>query len=536
MTWSRRAFLAGVGGAAAVAASAEPAETDGGAFDKGDALDPLVRKERACRVRNKAAFYQRDLPVPAQLANGEEEDYPYIANFCKGLPHKANGEVRGAAYESLLAALAGDDPAAFESVPLGGVRPLRNPQAGMAFDLEGPDSQHLAIPPAPRIDSPENSAEMCELYWMALARDVHFSDYATNAIVADACADLSALSDFRGPTDMGAVGPANVFRGSTPGDLAGPYVSQFLLKKVPYGSLAISQRQQTVLPGIEFVTDFDTWLAIQNGAAPGETDALDPVRRYVRNGRDLAAYVHVDALYEAYLNACLALLAMGAPVDAANPYASSATTDAFGTFGGPHILSLVTEVATRALKAVWFQKWYVHRRLRPEEFGGRVHQHLVGAKDYPIDSEILDSQAVADTFSAYDTYLLPQAFPEGCPLHPAYGSGHATVAGACITILKAWFDESHVLTDPVVANADGTGLDPYTGPGTLTVGGELDKLAANIALGRSFAGIHWRTDYWEAAKLGEAVALGILRDQRRTYMEDFHGFTLTKLDGTTVTA
>lgn len=73
--------------------------------------------------------------------------------------------------------------------------------------------------------------------------------------------------------------------------------------------------------------------------------------------------------------------------------------DAFGTFGGPHILSLVTEVATRALKAVWFQKWYVHRRLRPEEFGGRVHYHLSGATAYPIDSEILNSQAVQQTFS-----------------------------------------------------------------------------------------------------------------------------------------
>ena len=26
----------------------------------------------------------------------------------------------------------------------------------------------------------------------------------------------------------------------------------------------------------------------------------------------------------------------------------------------------------RALKAAWYQKWSVHRRLRPEEFGGRL--------------------------------------------------------------------------------------------------------------------------------------------------------------------
>lgn len=42
----------------------------------------------------------------------------------------------------------------------------------------------------------------------------------------------------------------------------------------------------------------------------------------------------------------------------------------------------------------------------------------------------------------YGTYFLPMAFPEGSPTHPSYGSGHATVAGACTTILKAFFDES----------------------------------------------------------------------------------------------
>ncbi|NUM54776.1 MAG: vanadium-dependent haloperoxidase [Candidatus Hydrogenedentes bacterium] len=486
-------------------------------------------------MRTKAATYQRDLPIPTHLANGAEEDYPYIANFCKGLPHKANGEVKDAAYLALLAALSGDDLALFEAISLGGDRPLRNPQAGMAFDMEGPDAHHVTMPPAPRIDSAENSAEMCELYWMALARDVHFSDYDSDSTIADACADMSALSDFRGPTESGVINPANIFRGSTPGDLAGPYLSQFLLKKVPYGTLSIAQRQQTVMPGIDYMTDFSSWLAIQNGVNPATGNATDSTRRFIRNGRDLAAYVQIDALYEAYLNACLILLGMGAPFDAGNPYAASTTTDSFGTFGGPHILSLVTEVATRALKAVWFQKWYVHRRLRPEEFGGRVHQHLVGAKNYPIDSEILDSLAVQATFDLYGTYLLPQGYPEGSPLHPAYGAGHATVAGACVTILKAWFDESFVLPDPVVANADGSDLEPYTGPDVLTVGGELNKVAANIASGRNFAGIHWRSDYWEAVKLGEAVALGILRDQRKCYFEDFSGFTLTKFDGTTVT-
>jgi hypothetical protein len=541
---TRRAFLAGMSGASAlifdvsrngtlplVRVHAAEAKTGGAR------LNPQQRRNEAFQIRHQTALDERNLPLPGHPDNGEERDYPYVANYSKGLFHNGLGEVDSEAYQSLLAALSAADDAAFERISLAGVRPLRNPQAGKCFDLEGPDSHHLAIRPAPRIDGPENSGEMGELYWMALARDINFTDYDNSQLIGDACADLSSFSNFRGPKESGFVAPATIFRGNTPGDLLGPYVSQFLLHEIPYGTLAISQRQQTVFPALDYLADPASWLDIQNGLNPAVADAFDPTPRYIRNGRDLAAYVHFDALYEAYLNACLILLGMGAPVDPGNPYFSLTKTDAFGTFGDPHILSLVTEVATRALKAVWFQKWYVHRRLRPEEFGGRVHYHLTGAANYPIDAEILASQAAQHIHSSNGTYFLPQAYPEGAPLHPAYGSGHATVAGACVTILKAWFDESFVLPDPVVPNAAGTALIPYAGPdaGSLTVGGELNKVAANIASGRNFAGIHWRTDYTEALKLGEAVAIGILRDQKETYKEKFAGFSLTKFDGTTIT-
>ncbi|MGC9669570.1 vanadium-dependent haloperoxidase [Planosporangium sp. 12N6] len=499
------------------------------------------RKVHARDLRVRAAEAEFARPGPDHLGNGEETDYPYVASYAKGLPHNEFGEVDPDAYRLLLRACATGRAADFERIPLAGPRPLTNPQAGLGFDLEGPDPAALTIPPAPRIDSAQNSSEMVELYWMALCRDVPFTSFDTDPLIAEAAGELSGLSDFRGPTRDGAITADTLFRGTTRGDLRGPFLSQFLLRDIPYGTLLISQRQDTLHHRhprpVDYLTTFKAWHAVQNGAQPAPPERDHGDRRYIRTPRDLAHYVHFDALYEAYLNAALILLGLGAPADPGNPYHFSRNQAGFGTYGSPHLLSLVTEVATRALKAAWYQKWYVHRRLRPEEFGGRVHLHMTGKRDYPmIDSEVLDSAAVKRTFARHGSYLLPQAFPEGSPTHPAYGSGHATVAGACVTVLKAWFDESYVLADPVVPAKSGTTLVPYVGPDAeqLTVGGELNKLAANIATGRNMGGVHWRTDFTAAVRLGEEVAIGILRELVRTTHEEA-SFSFGRFDGTTMT-
>jgi hypothetical protein len=286
----------------------------------------------------------------------------------------------------------------------------------------------------------------------------------------------------------------------------------------------VEQKFNTYLPqqlgGTDYLTDASSWLAAQNGIPSQEQNRIDPVPRFVRNGRDLAAYVHIDVLFQAYFDACLWLIDNRVPLNPGNPYNNSQTQAGFGTFGPPHFASLLAEVATRALKAVWYEKWFVHRTLRPEEFGGLAHFTANGSK-YPLHSDVLNSQALAKTFAKTGSYFLPQAFPDGCPQHPSYGAGHATVAGACVTVLKSFFDENHVIEDPVVASADGLSLLPYTGSDSsqITVGNELNKLAANIGVGRNHAGVHWRSDYQASLLLGEAVAISILRDQRGCYNE-----------------
>ena len=129
------------------------------------------------------------------------------------------------------------------------------------------------------------------------------------------------------------------------------------------------------------------------------------------------------------------------------------------------------------------------------------------------------------------------SYPEGCPLHPSYPSGHATAAGAAVTVLKWFFDESFVIPNPLTTTSDGLSVVPYSGSDAsqMTVGGELNKLASNVGFGRVFAGIHWRQDVQQAMLLGEAVAISLLRDQAHLYNENYTGFTFTSFNGTTVT-
>jgi len=567
---TRRAFVGGVGGASAAVAGgalglsgrgiahralAQDAEaaTEAESVEAGPAAGPR-RHERAYQIRMKAAERLKQLPLPPLSPVSDEALYPNkLGSFSKALPHVGLGEVNPYAYEALMAALASGDPAMFELIPMGGSAKLRNPQAGLAFDLIGPDPHQLRVRQPPAFASAEAAAEMAELYWQALTRDVPFATYDDHPVTAVAAADLSGFSDFRGPKAEGRrLTTRTLFRADIPGVMAGPFVSQFLLKDLPTGTGIASQQIRTALP-VDHLVTYEEWLDVQDGdvSAAALVPVYDPIPRYVRNGRDLAEAVHWDWPGQGAHQAAMIALGVGgaslagvfvegtaAPLARTNPYLGSRTQDGFGTFDLPHAAYLVAIATNGALKAAWYQKWFVHRRLRPEEFGGRVYHAVAGDAAYPIHADLLERSAVLnEVVRRFGTPLLPQAFPEGSPIHPAYPSGHATWAGASATMLKAFFDESAIMASPVVAAEDGLSLAPYTGPDAdrLTLGGELNKLAWNIAVGRNFAGIHWRTDAIEGLRLGEAVAIGILRDLRDTYNEAFEGYTLTTFDGNTIT-
>jgi len=543
----------------------------------------------------KAASYERNMDIPTHPCNGDEALYQlrnYFASYTKGLK-RANGtdgtlfgEVDPVEYCKLLSAIATGDPAKFEMVLLGfsnscsdvtlsdaeaslapnalepnKQRRLESPQAGYNFDLEGKDYYQLvnrpaasdppvAFPPAYTFASIDEAVEIIENYWQAITRDVPFINYEGAGLVAKASEDLTNyVNSYHGPLDHGMVTPRVYSRGILPGDTKGPFLSQFFLRDIPYGAQTIPAKIRS--PQASTVNDFMTtqpeWRMIQTGQTPNRQTAFDGMR-FIRSGRDLAEYVHNDAIYQAYLNAALILMTpasmggLGVPISPTNPYNQRTGGYCkqlnFVEFGPSHLLSLLGEVSVRAHKAVWYQKWQVHRRLRPEEFGGRANFTLEGLRDYPIHPKFFESNALPITREIFGSYFLPQAFPEGSPTHPAYGAGHATLAGACVTILKAWFDSERQYTDfaPLYQpNADGTALVGLPYDIAITVAEELNKLASNVAIGRNIGGVHWRSDYTESVFLGEQVAIWLLEDYGFTYNEKFAGFRFRNFAGNLIT-
>jgi len=537
-------------------------------------------------------------PTQPSHANNQDEAITtgvgaqYIGNFHKTLPHNEYGEIKVPAdYVHLRDALLAPQAAApglVDNVPRafanshGFVAPL----TGRANERLMPQPDSLYMDPAPKVLGPSIAAELVELYWMALLRDISFAEFSTNSLVGSAIADISTafqaavdsdpnvdIGKLQTKTDVpeGAPGKVDIrletlFRCGLPGENKGPIVSQFFLKNFRYGAQYIDQRVQPYAStgndvSKDYLITHDDWLDAQNrgrdrrGQGYGSSrPVLEPFARPMLTMRDLATFVNQDALHQAYFNAALILLGDGYAVGDGNPYPDPALRQVgFGAFGGPHLLTLVSEVAARALKVVWYQKWQVHRRLRPEAYAGLVQMELNGhngvKRPYGTSAVVHASAALQRVMGATGTAFLPMPFPSGSPVHPAYGAGHATVAGACVTVVKAWFKDAPI-KNPVslVSTRDyplwsdvfhpNLTLPAYTG-NDLTVHGELNKIACNVSMGRSMGGVHFRSDNVRSLRLGERAAIVFLARELNDFIDERHGgsdpfFTFVSFDGNNV--
>jgi hypothetical protein len=559
---SRRRFL-GTLGAAVGAIGAAPLLGGNESTVTAAAGDSRVpgRMNDCFAYRRDAAIASR-VNVGIQTGNGDIARYTdYSGMYAKGLLHDALGIPNSAAAASLLLAMQTGKQSDFANIIMGnpgggGNSKLNGPQGAFAFDLQGIDSHSTVIPASPATASAKTAAEQVEHYWGALLRDVPFAEYGSNPLVAQACSDLNSMSYISGPENNDVpypVTPQNLFRGrivSGDGNVKGPYVSQFMVQPTYYGAQPLDQKYVTFMPGQEFMTSVSTYQNIQNGGADEGSILYDPTPRYIRNGRDLAAYTRVDVLFQAYFTAFMTIAGLGAAPNPGNPYIGSQTQKSFGTLGGPDAAGTMCEMATRALKAAWYHKWIKDLRMRPEAYGALVQARKTNANPMPqaamdLHPDVLNSAVLPLILAEHGSYLLPQPFPEGSPTHPCYPTGHGTVGGACITALKFFFNGAQKIRPLLTAagkdvsesSADGLTLNTYTGSdaANLDLNGELNKLAWNVTTGHGIhAGIHFRSSSYWSILLGEQVALAVLRDRARSYNEPFT-VSITKFDGTTAT-
>jgi membrane-associated phospholipid phosphatase len=289
--------------------------------------------------------------------------------------------------------------------------------------------------------------------------------------------------------------------------------------------------------GQDYLTNWNEWLRVQNGEWPNGITQHHSELHYLRSGRDLAEFDRFDFSYQAFLNAALICLAdphrPRAALHPNLPYKTARTQNGFATLGSAELLALIARAGDMALKAAWHVKWNVSGLLRPEEYGGLVERDLV-----PTAQWLKRSNAVKRVKQRFGTHLLPMSYPEGAPAHPAFPSGHATIAGACATVLKAFIDPAYSFRFPLEPTRDGRDWGEYTGPPT-TAQIEIEKLAVNVAVGRQWAGIHWLADSVGGLALGEQVGLAVLAEAKGQYLETqrawFKGFEVTTFDGKKLT-
>ena len=353
-------------------------------------------------------------PTPNQDENLVTAEHPFAGNFHKTLPHNRFGEVNVAAYrrfERTCIEIEAGAPINFESVPGGPLAPslpdvpqtafkissgdtpaiqalgmaaakLTSPLAGTAIESFGPDPKTLEMPPAPSIRSISTTAEMVELYWMALLRDAPLVAFQFDRTPPSAgCADLAGHDGelgygvasrigaarqavnrcfdaavrldpdpgrLRTPLDLApGSGGARIdlqtlFRSGLPGEDAGPLLSQFFLPTVGYGTQTIDPSQVPYIAKRDFLVTHGDWLLAQNtgkdsygrdyGNCNNYGDQLHRGatyyppgngRRLISTMRDLARFVNRDALHQAYFNAALFLLNIDAPSMAATPMAAT---------------------------------------------------------------------------------------------------------------------------------------------------------------------------------------------------------------------
>lgn len=479
-------------------------------------------------VRMKLAKkHSNDIPLIRPITFQER----YVNIYSKGLPHDEEGFVNKDEMMKLIIALEEKDSQKLSKINLGGKLKLVNPSAAWSSDIIGACNSTYRYSRLPGLSSDFIASEMSELYCMSLARDIPFSQYSDSSIIEDCCGYLNKLKKY--PQVDGKVTPYNIFRGPMYGDLQGPYISQFLYRDLKMGGFMQKQKYTTDLEGYDFMKTWETAISAQNGNI---LESAPPTRsnpRYLITGRDLACYVHNKGLFQIFYDVCTLLIDLKVPmnVQITKLLNDNPTENMFINFGLPDILSTLTIIGRNALLAAWYVKWN-SLFLRPEALSIEVERVYRNNQNiYRISPELLRNPVLESIRSKNGNVLLSQAYPEGSPLHPSFPSGNSSIAGACGTTLKFFFDTRHEID---VYEPDKTGHQLVQTGLKTTIGDEINKLVSNISIGSNWAGFNYHMSAISGIKRGQKVAISCLHDLIHRYPTDIN-ISLQSFNNKTVT-
>jgi hypothetical protein len=427
----------------------------------------------------------------------------------------------------LIEAMINGDVSALAQVPMGGTMKLLNPGGALDVAGFGPHSAQFYLEPPPEPSSPTTAEQLAQLHWMSCFRDVPWDEWHRSPAHEPFLQSLGNREEFH--PDFG---PLFVDKSWNIGD--GPFLSQFLLKRIPFGNTDVDQVYWFSGSKGNYLLTEHEWLEAQRGNV-ARVQVTRRAQRFIATPRDLAEYVHHDFSHQPYLGAALIALSWGQrALSERHPYRYHPNQHGFVGLGMPDLLGLLSEVSNAALRIGWFYKWFADLYPRPEELAGLAVLARYRNLELGAMRDLGQHPAVEQHERMYQTQLLSQVYSSGCPAHPSYPSGHAVIAGACVTVMKAFFDNDFVIPEPVYPSTDGRRLLPLSQEQPLRLGQELNKLAINISIGRSLAGIHYPFDNLHGLRLGEKVALEKLCDicALRTDLSD--GFSLSLLDGSQV--
>ena len=438
-----------------------------------------------------------------------------------------------------------------------------------------------ALPRFSQVGTNAFAYDLAEAYVMAHLRDQPLDDLAQQgtAAYAEATRVLSSfLRRFSGAP--ATLRPETLFRCPTTFVAecrAGPYVSQLLFRAFydggsPRDRRFVFERDAANLTRRARLLDF------HRGVAPARDYARDAYGRfdlrYVHSGRVLASIVHSEPPHKHYYEGALAAMsALGeAGLALTDGFSGGAGVAASTTAGYDDVLASVAGVTMQALRQSYAHKWIEHRKIRPDAVAMRLDTFKRAAAlgveaavaQIPLApllvSQFFEGSASKAAFmeeladanlarAGERNYLLPLLYPP--PGHPSSTHGHAVVAGACATVLKAMLTTTDAATGAplawggvggvggvaLTAGAGGETVRPYNGSiAGMTLEGEIDKLAHNVAAGRNWAGVHFRTELEYSLFLGEAVGLRYLRAKICEYhvarTGSFRGWDLRLFNGT----